>query len=271
MNIIPINPLMSSQGNLVSLEMLRGNLLAAPVPLDAGTAVGSVSVATQQISVSAAGKLGLGSIFGLSVTVNEAGFWMDAMAFADSPYQPNANDIVSQTRWGYGLRILCRAQKLDTSFNLSFGVLGAAVDLGLASVSYEVQTIGLGPTALSAVLGGLSQFGALDGQTFHDLNTTVIQNLSKLIANPPAPLTPRPVAVQLSIPVEIDPVVKARSEVFAMRRLRNDMSLADALVRAAGKYDAALIRAVYIKVAPGVPENANPGKDAQSFAKEWMG
>jgi hypothetical protein len=154
---------------------------------------------------------------------------------------------------------------------LSFGVLGAAVDLGLASVSYEVQTFGLGPTALAAVLGGLSQFGALDGQTFHDLNTTVIQNLSKLIEKPPAPLTPRPVAVQLSIPVEIDPVVKARSEVFAMRRLRENMPLADALIKAAGKYDAAAIRAVYNKIASGVPDNSKPGKDAQSFAKEWMG
>ena len=196
---------------------------------------------------------------------------MDAMAFADSSYQHSPQNIVSQTRWGYGLRILCRAQKLDTSFNLSFGVLGAAVDLGLATVSYEVQTIGLGPMALAAVLGGLSQFGALDGQTFHDLNTTVIQNLSKLIAKPSSPLTPRPVAVQLSIPVEMDPVVKARSEVFAMRRLRDNMPLADALIKAAGKYDPAAVRAVYNKIAPGVPDNAKPGKDAQSFAKEWMG
>ena len=66
MNTIPISPLISPQGNLVSLELLRGNLLAAPVQLDSGTALGNVSVATQQISVSAAGKLGLGSIFGVS-------------------------------------------------------------------------------------------------------------------------------------------------------------------------------------------------------------
>jgi hypothetical protein len=123
MNIIPINPLISPQGNLVSLEMLRGNLLAAPIPLDAGTAVGNVSVARQQISVSAAGKLGLGSIFGLSVTVNEAGFWMDAMGFADSPYQPNPNNIVSQTRWGYGLRILVPGA--ETRHEFQFELRGA--------------------------------------------------------------------------------------------------------------------------------------------------
>jgi hypothetical protein len=161
---------------------------------------------------------------------------------------------------------------VDTSFNLNFAILGAAVDLGLARVSYEVQTIGLGPAALGAILGGLSQFGALTGDTFHDLNTTVIQNLvDKIIAHPPGNLTPRPIAVQLNIPVGLDPVVKARSEVFAMRRLKDDMSLVDALARAGGRYDAAAIRAVYQRVAPGVADNAKPGAAAQAFAKHWIG
>ncbi len=271
MNTIPINPLLSPEGNLISLEMLRGTLLAAPVPLDAGTVMGSSSVAKQQISVSVAQQLGLGSIFGFSTKVNETVFWMDAMQFADSPCKPSPDNIVSQTRWGYGLRILCRAQSLDASFNLNFDVLGAAVDLGLASVNYEVQTYGLGPAALPAILGGLSLFGALDGRTFHDLNTTVVQNLNKLIEKPPAPLTPRPVAVQLRIPVVMDPVIKARSEVFAMRRLREDMPLTDALAKAAGKFDTAAIRTVYSRVAPGVLENAKPGKEAKAFAKAWMG
>jgi hypothetical protein len=199
MNLLPISPLLSPDGNLVSLIELRKNLSAAPVPLARGTAVGNIAVSTQQISVSVAGKLGIGSIFTSSVQANETGFWMDAMQFADSAVVQDPNNIVSQTRWGYGLRILCRAQKLDASFNLSFAIVGAAVDLGLATVSYEVQTIGLGPAALGAILGGLSQFGALTGDTFHDLNTKVIQNLNDVIAHPPTALTPRPVAVQLNI------------------------------------------------------------------------
>jgi hypothetical protein len=271
MNLLPVSPLLSPDGNLVSLVALRGALNAAPVALDAGAAIGNVAVSTEQISVSVGAKLGVGSIFASSIQANETGFWMDAMEFADSAIKQDATNIVSQTRWGYGLRILCRAQQLDASFKLNFAVLGAAVDLGLATVSYEVQTIGLGPTALAAILDGLSQFGALNGDTFHDLNSTVIQNLSKIIANPPAVLTPRPIAVQLNIPVELDPVVKARSEVFAMRRLRDGMSLTDALARAGAKYDTGAIRAVYQKVAPGVADNAAPGPDAEAFAKQWMG
>lgn len=271
MNLLPVSPLVSPDGNLVSLSELRGTLNAAPVALDAGTAVGNIAVSTQEISVSVAGKLTIGSIFGSSVQANEEGFWMDAMQFGDSATKQDTNNVVSQTRWGYGLRVLCRAQKLDTSFNLNFAILGAAVDLGLATVSYEVQTIGLGPTALGAILDGLSQFGALTGDTFNDLKTTVIQNLNKIIAHPPVELVPRPIAVQLKIPVALDPVVKARSEVFAMRRLRDNMSLVDALSRARGRYDAGAIRAVYQKVARGVADNVKPGATAQDFADQWMG
>src|SRR5262249_31339246 len=146
--------------------------------------IGSVTVSTQQISISVAAKLGIGSIFTSSGQGNEAGFWLDAMAFADSAVAPTPQNIVSQTRWGYGLRILFHARQLNTSFNLNFAVLGAGVEYGFVDASYEVQTIGLGPMALATILDGLSQFGTLRGDTFHDLNTTVIQNVSKLISNP---------------------------------------------------------------------------------------
>ncbi len=76
--------------------------------------------------------------------------------------------------------------------------------------------------------------------------------------NPPGALTPRPIAVQLNTPVGLDPIVKARSEVFAVRRLRDGMSLTNALARAGGKYDTTAIRAVYQKVAPGVADDAAP-------------
>jgi hypothetical protein len=274
MNLIPINPLLTDEGDLVSLAALRGALRAQPIQLDPDTPIGSVTVSTQQISISVAAKLGIGSIFTSSGQGNEAGFWLDAMAFADSAIVPASRtpqNIVSQTRWGYGLRILFHARQLDTSFNLSFAVLGAGVEFGLIAASYEVQTIGLGPMALAATLDGISQFGTLRGDTFHDLNTTVIHNLSKLIADPPSAFEPRPIAAMLSIPVELDPIVKARSEVFAVRRIREGQSLKDALSRAGDKYDGSAIRSVYQKLASGLQDADVPPESAKTSAKEWLG
>jgi hypothetical protein len=271
MNLIPINPLRTADGDLVSLAALRGTLRAQPIELDAGAAIGNVTVLKQDVSISVAGKLGVGSIFASSVQANESGFWLDAVAYADSAVVANPQNIVSQTRWGYGLRILFRARQLSTTVKLNFAIIGAAVDLGLASASYEVQTIGLGPLALGAVLDGLSQFGTLRGDTFHDLNTTVIQNLTKLIRDHSSELTPRPIAVQLRIPVEQDPIPKARTEVFAMRRIREGSTIKDALARAAGKYDENVIRTVYRKLAPGLKDTDAPPDSAKAKAKEWLG
>ena len=275
MYILPVNPLLSPDGNLVSLSALRGTLSAVPVPLDPGEVIGDFDTFSQEFSVSVAAKLGIGSIFTASVQSGETGFWMDAMQYAESGQRQFANnvvnDVVTQTRWGYGLRILCRAKQVDYSMNLDFSLLGAAADLGIASVSYEVQAIGLGPSALGAILGGVSQFGALNSDTLHSLQTTVVENLAKIISNPPAPLTARPIAVQLNIPVGLDPVVKAHSEVFAMRRLRDGMSLTSALARAGANYDAGAIRGVYVGVQPGIGDNDTPSATAKQFAKQWMG
>ncbi|MDQ1638800.1 MAG: hypothetical protein QOF62_2139 [Pyrinomonadaceae bacterium] len=271
MNWIPINSLITDDGDLVSLASLRGTLRAQPIQLDEGTAIGDVRVSSQTLSISVAGKLGVGSIFAASVQGNEFGFWLDAMASADSAPVSKPESVVSQTRWGYGLRILFRARQLDTSVKLNLAILGAAVELGLASASYEVQTIGLGPMALGAILDGISQFGTLRGDTYHDLNTTVIGNISKLIKDHAAEFVPRPIAVQLRIPVEQDPIPKAHTEVFAMRRVREGLSIKDAVARAGGKYDENVIRAVYRKIAPGLQDTKPPSESAKDKAKQWLG
>jgi len=272
MLFIPINPLLTTDGDLVSLAALRGTLRAQPLPLDEGTTVQNVvvSLGGQEISVSLAASLGVGSVFTGSGKLHENAFWLDAVAFADSPTRTTNENIVKKTRWGYGLRMMFRAQQLDASVKLSFPLLGAHVDLGLASASYEVQTIGLGAQALASVLGSLSQFGTLRGDTFHDLNTTVINDLTQLIAQHGTEFHPRPLAVQVKIPLELDPIVKARSEVFAMRRIREAASLKDALARAGAAHNADAIRAVYRKIAGDLPETQPPPKSARETAKEWL-
>ena len=76
---------------------------------------------------------------------------------------------------------------------------------------------------------------------------------------------------QLNIPVGLDPVVRAHSEVFAMRRLRDRLSLTSALARVAGKYDVGAIRGVYEGVEPSNADNDTPSATAKQFAKQWMG
>jgi hypothetical protein len=140
----------------------------------------------------------------------------------------------------------------------------------LASADYEVQTIGLGPKALIAILGGLSQFGTLDGNTFHDLNSKVLSNLSDLIANDGATFVARPLAVQVTKALELDSIVKAKSEIFAMRRIKDRLSLTVALQRAGVDYDQDAITAVYKDVAGDIPPDQQPSKQAGDFAAAFL-
>ncbi len=273
MTLIPVNPLRTDDGDLVSLTTLRGKLRAQPIPLDNPNEIQNVIVAggASNISVSLATNLGVGTIFTGTAKASEFGYWLDAVASADSATKPTDANIVNKTRWGYGLRIMFRVQQLDASASLNFATIGANVQLGLLSASYEVQTLGLGPLALTAILDGISQFGTINRDTFADLNTTVIDNVKKVIADPQAILTVRPLAVQVNFPVEQNPIDKAQSEVFAMRRIREGTDLKDALAKAGLNRSVDDIRAVYLKVAGNIPEDQKPPQSARDFAKAWLG
>lgn len=273
MTFIPVNPLRTDEGDLVSLSTLKGKLRAQPVPLDDPSDIQNVIVSggASDISVSLATSLGIGTIFTGTAKTSEFGYWLDAVAFADSATKTSNENIINKTRWGYGLRIMFRAQQLDASASLSFATLGANVQLGFISASYEVQTLGLGPLALAAILDGISQFGALNRDTFQDLNTKVIDNVKKVIISPGASLTVRPLAVQVRFPVELNPIDKAQIEVFAMRRIREGLDLKDALARAGLGRNSDIIRTVYQKVAGNIPEDQKPAQSARDFAKNWLG
>lgn len=276
MSLIPVNSLQTADGQLVSLSALRGSSDAKAIPLDQGQQIVNVAVSSSavQLSISLAATLGIGTIFAGSgsLKAREVAYWQDATAFADSPVQPPGANIVTQTRWGFGLRVFFRVQQLDASFKLTYATIGAGVQYGKLVASYEVQTLGLGPQALPAILDGMTQFGELTTDTIRDLNGKVLTNLiSLLAAPPPGGFTPRPLAVQVTIPAVFDPIVKARDEVFAMRRIREGSSLNAAIQQAGNNHSADVIKSVYDLVVGNQPPNTPPPSSAVAFAKTWLG
>ena len=143
---------------------------------------------------------------------------------------------------------------------------------GKLLASYEIQTLGLGPQALPAILDGLSQFGELTPDTIRDLNGKVVTNLSALLESPPAGgFTARSLAVQASIPSIFDPIIKAKDEVFAMRRIRAGKFLDDAIQQAGANPNPDVIKAVYSSIAGNIASNAPPSTSGQNAAKGWLG
>lgn len=269
---LPINPTRTSKGAWVSLAKVFGENNARPVPLDPADnpLTSSFTLVDSEISLSVAGKLAVGSIFGGTLGYDEHAFYLDAAAYTEKYAEPAGPQGILGTRWGVGLRVLLRVKKVKTDLSLAFGMVGAAVQLGYASAQYEIQGIGIGIDGLQIVLGELGGRGDFNSETYYKINDAVLSKLANYIKTNAANLKPQPFAVQLIQPIDLDPIVAARPIVFAMRRVREGSSLNDALSRAAGKYDEAEIKTVYAKLNPGAGPDDKPSKDSRSQADNWL-
>lgn len=269
-------PIPSSGGNLGMLGLVpktRGRakpskrLFAAPAPT---APIEDTRVSSQEIAVTLAANLGLGGIFGGTVGFNEVGYWLDAMAYTDRfEEEPADGNLVLATRFGFGLRVMFRVTKLNTKVSLSYGMIGAAVDVGYANASYEIDAFGLGAGALPVILRGIGQFGTLNSDTFYKLNTVVLKNLVEYIKANISTLQPHRVAALVRSVRTGDSLDVSQPVLFAMRRIRSGRSLRDALADA-GDLDSASIRLVYSNVLGDVPDTTEPRDRDEQKADEWL-
>jgi len=265
---LPVNPARTPSGALVSLTKLLGEDKAHPLPLGPNPVLSNFSVIASEIDLTVAAKLGIGNIFSGTLNYGDRAFYLDATAFTDV-YTESPGTPICGTRWGVGLRVLLHVSDVKDGLTLNFGLVGAAVQLGLAKALYEIDGMGI-LDGLSVVLGELHGFGDFTAETFYRINDAVIPKLADYMKNNASKLTPVPYQVQLIQPVEIDAILSAQSIVFAMRRLRQGCSLDEALVKAAGRHDQTEIRATYQKMAPGLPPDQRPPQSIRDAANEWL-
>src|SRR5215469_5531078 len=78
MAFIPVSPLETNDGDLVSLTTLRGKLRALPIQLDDPSDIQNTIVTggASDISVSLATSLGVGTIFTGTAKASEFGYWL---------------------------------------------------------------------------------------------------------------------------------------------------------------------------------------------------
>jgi len=264
---LPINPARTKNGAWVSLAKVFGEDKAMPLPMDPAAPLSSFSIIATEVDVSVASKLSLGAIFSGTLNYGDRAFYMDATAFTEK-YVDGPGPVVG-TRWGVGLRVLLHVSDIKAGLNLNFGIVGAAVQLGYAKALYEIDGMGI-LDGLSVVLGDLHGFGDFSAETFFRINDSVIPKLADYMQKNAGKLVPVPFQVQLIEPIDIDPILGAKSIIFAMRRLRDGCSLNEALSKAAGRYDEQEIRVVYAKLAPQQGPNEHPSDIIRDAASEWL-
>ena len=246
----------------------------APSVVIAPAAVEDTRVSNQEISVTLAGNLNLGAIFTGSVSGNEVGYWLDAMAYSDRYEEtPLPNGLVLASRFGFGLRVMFRVRKLNPKANLNYGLIGAAIDAGFAQASYEIDAIGFGAQAaqaLSMILDGIAGSGpSLTSDTFYKLNSSILKNLVTYIKANLATLQPMRVAALVRSLLDADSLDTSHALLFAMRQISNGKTLQDVLA-AAGDMDSSAIRLAYANVMGDVSDTTRPSRPDRHKADEWL-
>jgi hypothetical protein len=246
-----------------------GAAALAPV---AAPAVEDTRISNQEISVTLAGNLNIGAIFTGSVSANEVGYWLDAMAYTDKYEEaPSANGMQLASRFGYGLRVMFRVRKLNPKANLNYGLIGASLDAGFAQASYEIDAFGLGSGALAVILEGIAQSGtSLTSDTFYKLNTSILKNLVAYIKAHLATLTPMRVAALVTSTEDADSLDTSSAVLYAVRQISKGRSLQDAL-NGAGDLDPTSIRLAYSSIVGDLSdETAPPSSSDRDKANDWL-
>jgi hypothetical protein len=267
-------PIASLGSRLPALKRTHAVELRRAAAVFAGAPVAhpliDVRVSNQQVSVTLAGNIGLGTIFDASATSNEVGYWLEALAYTDQFEQlPPSDGEVVANRFGVGLRIMFRVQVQDSNANLNFAFLGASLDTHYATANYEVQGFGLGVAALPTILDGLNTTGTLTGDSLYELNTTVLTKLTEYIKQNADTLQPQRVAALISTPQPGNSLDVSQAVLYAKRQVSQGSNLQTAL-EGSGDLDSATIRLVYSDALKTSDPSDVPNAIQGQSADEWL-
>jgi hypothetical protein len=274
MNLTPISPVRTRKGAFAALVPYFGEDKAMPVLLketNAPKAYTNFQVVQDSIMVSAAAKLQIGSIFGGATSGKEQGFYFDAIAFTDEYEQGSLGDkVIFATRWGIGIRIAIRVSEMKTDFSFNLGAIAAAVQLGAARAQYEILGLGMGVDGLTIVLDNVAPISDFTYETYLAVKEKVVKGLSDYIKQNSATLSPQPIAVGISQPVDADFMTQAQSVVYAMKRISKSKSLKDAIDQAGTRLSSGVIRRTYKEIVGDIPDTDEPSSTAEGRADKWL-
>jgi hypothetical protein len=242
---------------------------AAPLPIQ------DTRVSSQQVDVTLAANLNLGSVFTGSASASDVGYWLDAMAYTDQfePAAPGPNGLVLGNRFGYGLRVLFRVRQLSGKATVNYSLLGATLDAGFAQATYEIDAFGFGAQAnqaLASILDGVASSGpSLTGDTFYQLNSSILKNLVAYIQANQAAMQPVRVATLLTDTLSNNSLDTSHAVLFAVRQIRAGKTLQDAL-GSAGDLDSTAIRMAYQSILSDASPTAVPSNSEQNAADQWL-
>ena len=202
-----------------------------PHPFPSDWATRAKGVEDFQISTSAdfSSELKISAIADVSGSFNSITLIRNITQFVDISENRPQNSHVIETRYGVGLRLMIKLSNIEFGTDINIATVGAASELSLANVEYEISGFGFAGLDLLDDLPGPQN---ITQETVSDLTKFFDDIKAKLSQMDVATLKPRAYKVRVNEPERIDPLLEAQSVVFAVRQIRDQKRRDDSVRKA---------------------------------------
>lgn len=269
---IPVSPDLDSDGSFAALRRLPNASSLTPVPLDpADDPFGTFYADGTHLDFGVAAQLGLTGIANASTSFKSKTITYDAAMYANSPIQnPPQGGLIFATRWGAGLRTHIYVTDFAAKIDVNLANVAAAASVGLVSASYRVEAFGINDRK---VLKAMPPPGRFDEGSYKLIlgfvDSVLRQNLipkEKLVAVPFMIAVDNP-AVTFGAPLD-----RARTALFAMRRIARGVGRADAIgaARTADGIDPIHVETIYTQWARTTAQQPVPSGAMVDRAQAWL-
>ena len=192
----------------------------------------------------------------------------EAMMLTDQEETRNIEGVLWSVRYGAGIRLEITVKEIKSEMKFDAYSVALNASINNTQAEYEVKLIGIDADRLKGV--SIPGIGEFNYESYEKLMVTV-DAVKQYMVSEGAQLTPSLSHVRVGkAPGAVD-LREAQSVIFGVQRVARGTALASALVDAQEQQlNANVIRAVYLELAGGSSDQAEPDKEARRRAETWL-
>jgi hypothetical protein len=225
-----------------------------------------LSIHGGELNLNLATKLSLAGLFRGETTAEDRAYMLEAIALTNREQRQSNGTAI---RFGVGLRVLFRLTNIKSDVKIGYAAIGAALQLGLSSASYEVLQYGLGSVDSLVTLLQSFSAGRLTPEIFLRLNKELLLSVRQSILEQPDKLKPERIAMRVE-PGTVSLLDSARSVIYGVKCVCEERSLSEAFRVMPGGLAREQVARVYRILAGEIRSTDAPGPSATKRARQWF-
>ncbi|AXY73752.1 hypothetical protein D3H65_07075 [Paraflavitalea soli] len=221
-----------------------------------------------EVSTDFSSSLKLASIADTSGKFNTITITRNISMYMDVHDNPAPGSKVVETRYGVGLRLSLRISGIEFGTKINYATIGAASEMGHASVEYEIVGMGFSDAAMLKDFPGPQD---INQDTMTQINTAFNTLKNKLFTMDVSAFQPQPYMIRVNEPEKVDNTLAAQGFVFSMRQIADRNRLGEAIQQATALgIKKQYVLDTYKKQCNITDEDDKPSPGQKKDARKWL-